>query len=278
MDRFTILREDLDAMSAAGMPEHVIERVVLAMVRYGLDGQEPDFAPRSGDAVEITEAAMARVAFAMVKNRIDKYVAKSGNAKGKGTEESKPNETAPDEIETNRNESNEIETHKEKEKEQEYEQGKSVSSPDNVTHTGNPQQGTRRRARARPGWFDPAAPEGEDDGAWRQSEDARKAVAQRILRHVVGQGRLRNGITNTEAGVVGSGVFGALVAAMELGISPSECIRLADGMISTWEWELRLKARIVSQGGTERYPEWADQVAELREELMEREGTGVAYG
>ena len=284
MDRFTILREDLDAMSAAGIPEHVIERVVLAMVRYGLDGQEPDFSPRGSDPEEITQAVMARVAFGMVKGRIDKYVAKAGNARKPEGADAKPDESKPEEgtsngdegaapeIETNRNESKRIETDKEYDKEQE--KGKVNDTPDPVipvpedvdTHVQpTARMETRRRARA--GWFDPAHPEGPDDGAWRGSEEARRAVAQRIVSY----GREKLGLWDqtryTEAGSVGRDLFGAVTEALGEGIPPGEVLGLARGCMATWVWELRIKQAVIEIGGTARYPEWTEQLEELREEM-----------
>jgi len=289
MDRFTILREDLDAMSAAGIPEQAIERVVLAMVRYGLDGQEPDFSPRGSDPEEITQAVMARVAFGMVKGRIDKYVAKAGNArKPDGAEtqsacaDAKPDKSKPEEgasnvnagaapeTETNRNESKRIETHKE----YEQEKGKENDTHDPVnpapedvdTHVQpTARMETRRRARA--GWFDPAHPEGPDDGAWRESEAARKAVAQRIVSY----GREKLGLWDqtryTEAGSVGRDLFGAVTEALGEGIPPGEVLGLARGCMATWVWELRIKQAVIEIGGTARYPEWTEQLEELREEM-----------
>lgn len=291
MDRFTILREDLDAMSAAGIPEQAIERVVLAMVRYGLDGQEPDFSPRGSDPEEITQAVMARVAFGMVKGRIDKYVAKAGNAKkpecaetqsacaDAKPEESKPEESASNgnagaapQIETNRNESKRIETHKE----YEQEKGKENDNPEPVTPVPEDvdthvqptaRMETRRRARA--GWFDPAHPEGPDDGAWRGSEEARRAVAQRIVSY----GREKLGLWDqtryTEAGSVGRDLFGAVTEALAVGIPPGEIVRMAQGCMATWVWELRIKEAVIAQDGTLNHPEWVEQLDELREEMAD---------
>lgn len=275
MDRFTILREDLDAMAAAGLSDEGMGMILLAMVRYGLDGQDPDFTPKSTDTEDLIQSAMARAAFAMLRGRIDKYVAKSTNAK--------KNEPAPeaiepeqDETEENRNESKQIETHQDKDKDNEDEQGKvDPVTPESETHTEFQRQGERRgRARARPGWFDPMNPEAPDDGAWAYSQAARRATAQRILDH----GHLQVQHTVTEAGEVGREVFDALTEAMQLGISPGECVRLLDGCRKSWEYELRLKARIVSAGGTETYPEWADQVQELREELIALESSACSGG
>lgn len=291
MDRFTILREDLDAMSAAGIPEHVIERVVLAMVRYGLDGQEPDFSPRGSDPEEITQAVMARVAFGMVKGRIDKYVAKAGNAmKPECAEtksecaETKPEESKPEEsasngnegaapqIEKNRNESKQIETDKEYDKEQE--KGKEdephdpvTPMPENMdTHT-QPAAREQTRRRAREGWFDPAHPEGPDDGAWRESEAARKAVAQRIVSYAREKLGLWDQTRYTEAGSVGRDLFGAVTEALGEGIPPGEVLGMARGCMATWVWELRIKQAVIGIGGTARYPEWSEQLEELREEM-----------
>ena len=264
MDRFTILREDLDAMSAAGIPEHVIERVVLAMVRYGLDGQEPDFSPRGSDPEELTQAVMARVAFGMVKGRIDKYVAKAGNAKGRGTEsketetEAKGTETDGAEIEENRNESKRIETDKDKEKEEEKEQGEAYSEtpvPEGEdTHVQTAGKG--RRGRARAGWFDPANPEGPDDGAWRYSEEARRATAQRILTHVLRSGRLREQFRVTDEGeVIGQDLFPVICAALKYGMPPREVLQESDDARAAWQWEQYLREWVTDRGGRVDLPE-----------------------
>lgn len=286
MDRFTILREDLDAMSAAGIPEHVIERVVLAMVRYGLDGQEPDFSPRGSEPEEITQAVMARVAFGMVKGRIDKYVAKAANAKKPEGADAKPDGSKPEEtasngnegaapqIEKNRNESKQNETDQEYDKEQE--KGKEDEPPDPVTPApedvdthAQPAARMETRRRARAGWFDPANPDGPDDGAWRGSEAARKAVAQRIVSHVRETLKLWDQTRYTEAGSVGRDLFGAVTEALAVGIPPGEIIRMAQGCMATWVWELRIKEAVIVQDGTLNHPEWVEQLNELREEMAD---------
>lgn len=57
MDKYTVLREDIEAMTEAGLTDAEIGETLLAMVRYGMDGTEPDF-----------NAPGPRIAFAMLKS------------------------------------------------------------------------------------------------------------------------------------------------------------------------------------------------------------------
>jgi hypothetical protein len=282
MERFTVLQDDFDAMDEAGLDEYSKAMVIYGMVRYGIKGVEPVFAPKGDSTDDMMQCAMARAVFGMIKKRIDNYIRKATNAKGKdrnGTNdaeaepaEAKGNETAPAEtnkneqdkcgIEKNRNESKKTETHQDKDKDKE--QGKGYGE-DTDTHTENPQQGRNGRARARPGWFDPERPLGEDDRAWRFSPEARKATAQRMINYATK--KMQEQFTVTEAGTLGTELFETLTAAMGAGIPPEECMSLAQGCGRTWQWELAVKEALIERGGAAGHPEWLDQVAEARREI-----------
>ena len=68
---------------------------------------------------------------------------------------------------------------------------------------------------------------------------------------------------------MGRGLFDAVTEALGLGIPPSEILDLARGSTATWVWELRVKQEVITQGGTLNYPEWVEQLQELREEMDE---------
>ena len=274
MDKFTVLREDLEAMTEAGLSDEEIGLTLLAMVRYGMDGQEPEL--QGGP----------RIAFAMLKKRLDKYVRKCETNAANGQSGGRPPKsgTKPDEAEEKpaqnptETQKNPTETHDydyDYDYEQDEEAGEGVSVPPEAeTHTIKRQQ--ERRGRARAGWFDPADPGGDDDEAWRYSDQARKATAQRILSHV-GE-KLWRQTKFTEAGIVGSETFAALVSAMQEGIPPGDLVRMADGCLATWVWEAAIKEAVIEAGGTAAYPEWADQLDDLREEMQAIRGDQRAYG
>ena len=272
MDKFTFLAEDLDALASAGLTDEETGLVMLAMARYAMSGSEPDFGDKAGP----------RIAFAMLRARLDKYIRKCETNAANGQSGGRPPKTRPEAEqgaeETKGNptetENNPTETQPEATEtydydyEYEQEQGEKTVSPERE-NTHNQTAGRVTRGRAREGWFDPAHPEAVDDGAWRWSEAARKSVAQRIITYGRSQLKLWDQTRNTEAGPVGRGLFDAVTEALGLGIPPSEILALARGSTATWVWELRVKEAVISQGGTLNYPEWVDQLAELRDEMDE---------
>lgn len=260
MDKFTFLREDLDSLAEGGLSDEEIGLTMLAMARYCMDGTAPDLSDHPG----------VRMAFAMLRKRLDKYVRKcetnARNGKGGGRPEKTENNPTETEKNPDETENNPTETH-DYDYDYDYEQDNEELNPvppDMDTHTLK-QQPDNAPARARPGWFDPAHPQTPDDGAWRYSDKARKATAQRILTYVINSGQLKEQFTVTDAGAIGDDLFEALCAAMKEGLTPRECLQMADDCKKTWQWERDLKEWVVSQGGAADRPEWREQVDELRE-------------
>lgn len=285
MDKFTVLREDLLSMASAGLTREQIGLTLLAMADYCMDGSEPDF---GGDAA-------ARIAFAMLKPRLDKYVrkceanAQNGQSGGRPAKDPKPetaepaktqeeeptetqqNPTKPNETQPKANETYDYEYEKDEEQE-----AVSVTPEAVETHTDIRQQGKGGRARTREGWFDPEHPDAGDDEAWRYSEDARRAIAQRIITHAADHLWKQN--RYTDAGTLGSELFPALCSAMREGIPPGDLVKLSKGCLATWVWEAAVKEAVISQGGTANYPDWVAQLDEIRDELEEIRGDARAYG
>ena len=257
MDKYTVLREDIEAMTEAGLTDQEIGVTLLAMVRYGMDGTEPEF-----------DEPGPRIAFAMLKKRMDKYIRKcetnaaNGQSGGRPTRtENNPTETQQNPTETQPKPNENPTDPQEYDYDKDQDEGEDGASPSDIdTHTTS-QQGDTAGARAKPGWFDPAHPQNGDDGAWKYNEQARKATAQRILAHVINSGRLKEQFTVTESGTLGHDLFDALCAAMNAGLTPRECLQEADDARKTWEWEFFLKEYCVEQLQAE--PEWYDQVEEV---------------
>ena len=255
MDKFTFLREDLDSLAEGGLSDEEIGLTMLAIARYCMDGSTPDFGGHPG----------VRMAFAMLRKRLDKYVQKCETNTRNGKNGGRPRETEENPTETEKNptetEPNPTQTH-EYDYDYDHEQDGETVTPGIDTHT-NPPQGDNAPARARPGWFDPAHPASGDDGAWRYSEPARKATAQRILTHVINSGRLKQQFSVEKDGTtLGLNLFEVLCAAMKYGLTPRECLQEADDSQKTWQWERHLREYVVSQGGSADLP-----VPEERNEL-----------
>ena len=272
MDKFTILREDIESLTEAGLTDQEIGVTLLAMVRYGMDGAEPDF-----------DAPGPRIAFAMLKKRMDKYIRKcetnaangqSGGRPPKPTENPTETQNNPTETQPIANETYDYDY------EQEYDEAETVTPGADETHTTTQPGG--RRARAREGWFDPEHPDEGDDRAWSRSTEARKATANRIMAWILDDQPtpliIRRSVT--DAGVLGlsAGLFDALMNAMENGVSPCECVHLAERCRCTWEWELLLMARVINEPGADYPPEWREKVDELQPELAALLVPGVMAG
>lgn len=269
MDKLTFLREDLEAMRDGGLSDAEIGLAMLAMARYVMDGEETDLSGCPG----------ARMAFAMLRPRLDKYVRKCEANQANGQRGGRPKtgpEPTPETDQTENNPTkpnhNPTETQPKANETYDYDyeyeqaQGEAVTPERGNTHDRR-QQGTR--ARAKPGWFDPADPDGPDDEAWRGSPEARKAVAQRIIDHVLAHGGLWKQNRYTDAGTLGAELFSAVEAALREGIPPGEITRSAQGCMATWVWEAVVKTKVITQGGTLNYPDWAAQLHEVETDLFE---------
>ena len=258
MDKYTVLREDIEAMTEAGLTDQEIGVTLLAMVRYGMDGTEPEF-----------DEPGPRIAFAMLKKRMDKYIRKcetnaaNGQSGGRPTRtENNPTETQQNPTETQPKPNENPTDPQEYDYDKDQDEGEDGASPSDIdTHTII-QQGDTAGARAKPGWFDPAHPQNGDDGAWKYNEKARKATAQRILTYVLSSGRMKEQFSVTRDGVTdGLSLFDVLCAAMKMGLTPKECLQMADNWQKTWQWEKELREYVISQGGDLYLPEHREELA-----------------
>lgn len=219
-----------------------------AMVFYGTDGSVPDW----------PDDDLKWLIWESLRQRVDAAAKKSETNRRNRQQRTGTNGNEPERNETNANETerNETNANPETETDTEPEPEPETETPGNIdTHT-NPPQGDNAPARARPGWFDPAHPANGDDGAWRYSEPARKATAQRILTHVINSGRLKEQFSVEKDGTtLGLNLFEVLCAAMKYGLTPRECLQEADDCQKTWQWERHLREYVVSQGGSADLPE-----------------------
>ena len=226
-----------------------------AMVFYGTDGSVPDW----------PDDDLKWLIWESLRQRVDAAAKKSETNRRNRQQRTGTNGNEPERNETNANETerNETNTNPETETDTESETEPETETPGDMdTHT-NPPQGDNAPARARPGWFDPAHPANGDDGAWRYSEPARRATAQRILTHVINSGRLKEQFSVEKDGTtLGLNLFEVLCAAMKYGLTPRECLQEADDCQKTWQWERHLREYVVSQGGSADLP-----VQEERNEL-----------
>ena len=226
-----------------------------AMVFYGTDGSVPDW----------PDDDLKWLIWESLRQRVDAAAKKSETNRRNRQQRTGTNGNEPERNETNANETerNETNTNPETETDTEPEPEPETETPGDMdTHT-TPPQGDNAPARARPGWFDPAHPANGDDGAWRYSEPARKATAQRILTHVINSGRLKEQFSVEKDGTtLGLNLFEVLCAAMKYGLTPRECLQEADDCQKTWQWERHLREYVVSQGGSANLP-----VPEERTEL-----------
>ena len=240
-----------------------------AMLDYATTGQEPDW-PDDDLKWFVWESLRQKVCDA---ERAHKRKQAAGSAGGRPKQdEAEPSDAKQDEAEESTEKQDKAEESNEKQNEAEESRPKqkkarqskakpeseseSDAEPETVTntHTSSPPEASRRRARA--GWFDPEHPADPDDGAWRYSEKARRAVAQRIMTHVINSGRLAHQFSVTEDGqVLGDDLFEVLCTAMLYGMSPRECLQEADDWKTTWRWEKALRDYVISQGGTGDLPE-----------------------
>lgn len=249
-----------------------------AMVVYGTEGTDPDW-PEDDLKWLIWESLRQRVEAAARKsetnraNRRQKSATAENEAERNETNDNETERTATNDNEAQRNETNrnpETETETETDPDTEI----AAVTPEAETHTNKRQQG--RRGRAREGWFDPENPDGPDDEAWRGSDQARKAVAQRIAEYAYSKLWRQN--RYTEAGILGSELFAALEAAMREGIPPGDLTRMISGCLASWVYEAAVKEAVIDTGGTANYPDWVAQLQEIKTELQEIRGDQRAYG
>ena len=218
-----------------------------AMVFYGTDGSTPDW-PEDDLKWLIWESLRQRVDAAAKKSETNRRNRQRTQTNDNETKRNETNDNEPQRDETNRNPDTETETDPDSETETE---------PSGVlnTHT-DIQQGDTAHAHARPGWFDPEHPDAGDDGAWRYSEPARKATAQRILAYVINSGILREQFSVDEDGqTLGEDLFEVLCCAMKYGMTPREAMQEADDWHKTWQWERELRRYVISQGGSVDLPD-----------------------
>ena len=220
-----------------------------AMLDYATTGREPDW-PEDDLKWFVWESLRQKVCDA---ERAHKKKQAAGSAGGRGKQsEAEESKAEQDEAEGSKAKQNEAEESKAKpESESDADtDAETEAEPETVmdTHTSSQPEAPRRRARA--GWFDPEHPAGPDDGAWRYSEKARRAVAQRILTYVLNSGRMKQQFSVSEDGeTLGEDLFEVLCAAMLYGMSPRECLQEADDWRTTWQWENALREYVISQGG-----------------------------
>lgn len=122
-------------------------------------------------------------------------------------------------------------------------------------------------------WFNPGKPDGPDDGAWKYSERARCAIAQRMIDYAEAQGIIcTDWPTEDKYGrlvyVHGPDLFNVMVKCMEAGMSPGAIMRCDHGETSDWSVSLKREARAYM--GTMDFPmEWGDSLDIIDREKRE---------
>lgn len=276
---YTILRKDVESFADSGLSLLSQALVMFAMVQYALYCIEPDF--RTLDpTISESQLALCKCCFAMVRSRVDAYVEKikANQANGKlGGRPQKQKALAsaskrmPEKTQKNPTKPNE--THEECEEKEEAEKKGAVTHDD--PQPGGKHAHAFKRNKTK-GWFDPANPGGEDDEAWRTSEQARRAVAQRLI-DFERRNQLHDQTQRTDAEtVIGANLFSVVEEALSLGFAPTQLMEIAQKCKLTWEWELAIKALVLTEyGGTAIYPDWAVEVAEFRQELEDTLGRNI---
>ena len=114
--------------------------------------------------------------------------------------------------------------------------------------------------QARPAaWFDPARPDETGDNAWKYSEKARCAIAQRMIDHMAAQGMesATHAITDDYGQMIhleGPDLFGVMVRCMEYGMPPGHIMRCAAGCWDTADWSTALKVAGAEYMGVNNVP------------------------
>ena len=250
-----------------------------AMVSYGTEGTEPDW-PEDDLKWLIWESLRQRVDLAARKSETNRNNRKRTVTDQNETERTGTNQNETERIETIRNPQSESEPESETEADPE----ENPVDPVERTHTQGEQQEGNAGARAGAGqgslggnrvngetvpagWYDPEHPDRPCDASWLGSDAARKAIAQRILDHVIRRKIVTPGAVTADSGrTIGREIMEALQAAMAAGKSPAECQRLARDARELWAWEIRLKAAALDAGTAPPGMEaaWREDVAEMR--------------
>ena len=265
LDYLPIFPELMEALEE--FDDAAVGRLLRAASVYAFTGTEPDFPAGSPE----------RFAWRFIRQRVDaaalkrekKAAAGGQGGRPKKADESTEKQTKADESREKQTEADESLQEQAQSQEQEQPQDQedpvSVSPDETDTHNGIRQQyDGRGRAGVVPArWYDPEHPERPVDKAWRTSETARWSIAQRIADHVLGAGTVDDGrITLEDGHVYGTELVPSLAAAMQVGVSPGICQSLANGAVSAWAWEFRLKEAAVERGMIR--SGWREELEELR--------------
>lgn len=239
-----------------------------AMVSYGTEGAEPDW-PEDDLKWLIWESLRQRVDLAARKSETNRNNRKRNGTNQNETERTETNQNETERTETNRNPQSESEPEAETEADPE----ETPVNPVESTHTQGEQPEGNAGARARAGetvpagWYDPEHPDRPCDASWLASDTARRAIAQRILDHVVRAKSISLEICSADSGrTIGREIGPALCAAMAAGIPPGSCQQMAAAARTLWAWEIRLKAAALDAGTAPPGMEaaWREDVAEMR--------------
>lgn len=245
-----------------------------AMVSYGTEGAAPDW-PEDDLKWLIWESLRQRVDLAARKSETNRNNRKRNGTTANETERTGTNQNETERTETNRNHQSESEPEAETEADPEE---NPVDLPVEREHThreqpeGDAGAGARAGETVPAGWYDPEHPDRPCDASWLASAQARKAIAQRILDHVIRRKIVTPGAITADSGrTIGREIMEALQAAMAAGKSPAECQRLAQEARALWVWEIRLKESALLYGTAPpgMAAAWREDVAELSAEAEE---------
>lgn len=240
-----------------------------AMLDYGTTGALPAW-PQDDLKWFVWEALRQKVDDAERAHKKKQAAGSAGGqSRGKQTEAegSRDKQTEAEGSRPKQTEAEESKAKPESEAEAESESESDADPEDVDTHTEIPQQGDAGARARRLDRYDPEHPDKPCDMAWRFSDRARAAIAQRIIEHVVPQLRSTAPVF-TEAGPVGQEVFRALEAAMKAGIPPKQCQEIGEKDQSLWLWEGHLKQIALAWGTAgDAQDAWKAQVDECAEDL-----------
>lgn len=248
-----------------------------AMVSYGTEGAAPDW-PEDDLKWLIWESLRQRVDLAARKSETNRNNRKRNGTTANETERTGTNQNETERNGTNRNPQSESEPEAETEADPEE---NPVDLPVEREHTHREQQqeggagaGARAGEAVPAGWYDPEHPDRPCDASWLGSDTARRAIAQRILDHVI---RVKKSVrcecwtAETTGRVIGKNIMPALCAAMAGGVSPGRCQRIGEQNGTLWAWEVRLMEEAINAGTAppDDLWEWRKAVEELRGNVEE---------